>query len=84
MTIANLTDGAEVTLVGARVYSTATSPTASATKSGIYYIWNATTANGRIRITNSVASVGMSGQDCGWVNVSDIALAANSSPDFRG
>ncbi len=67
-----LTAGTKVTLAGVKLYSSATATSASATKSGTFYIWNATTSNGRIRITNSAASVGKSGQITGWVNVSDI------------
>ncbi len=78
-TSASLTAGAKVTLAGAKLYSSATATSASATKSGTYYVWNATISNGRIRITNSAASVGKPGQITGWVNVSDITGTSSTT-----
>ncbi len=78
-TSASLTAGTKVTLTKVKLYSTATTATASGTKSGTYYVWNATISNGRIRITNSAASVGKAGQITGWVKVADITGTSSTA-----
>lgn len=76
-----ITAGAKVTLNKTNLYSNATTSTSSGTRSGDYYLWDASTNNGRIRITNSKSNVGKSGQVTGWVKVSDINLSSGSVLD---
>lgn len=74
-----ITAGAKVTLNKTKLYSSATASSDSGTKSGDYYLWDASTNNGRIRITNSKSNVGKSGQITGWVNVSDVNLSTSNA-----
>ena len=73
---ASITAGAQVTLNKTKIYVASTSTSSSGTRSGTYYLWDASVKNGKIRITNSKSNVGKSGQVTGWVNTSDLNLAA--------
>lgn len=71
--------GTKVTLTNVALYSSSTAKTKSSTKTGTYYLWSSEVVNGRIRITNSTANVGKSGQVTGWVDVSDLGLSASET-----
>ena len=74
-TTTTLKAGTKVTLKNDKIYASATSSSASATKSGTYYIYSSDVTNKRIRITNSASNVGKTPAGSyvtGWVNVSDI------------
>lgn len=68
--------GAKVTLNKTSLYSSATASSSSSTKTGTYYLWDASVVSGRIRITNASSNVGKSGRVTGWVNVSAINLSS--------
>ena len=67
----SLKSGTKLTLKNVSLYISSTSATKVATKTGTYYIWNGNVVNNRIRITNSSANVGKSGQVTGWINYAD-------------
>ena len=48
-------------------------------RSGIYYVWSDEVKNGRIRMTNSAAHVGMNKQVSFWVSIDDIALLESNA-----
>ena len=62
------TAGAKHTLNNTPVYGTEKGPSIGK-RSGVYYVWDATVRNGRIRMTNSPARVGVQGQVSFWVEV---------------
>lgn len=66
-----LKTGSKLKLSNVALYASSTSKTKAATKTGTYYVWSATAIRGRIRITNSAANVGKSGQIAGWINLAD-------------
>lgn len=76
--------GAKVTLNKTSLYVSSTSSSAAATKTGTYYLWDGTTINGRIRITNTASNVGKSGQVTGWVKTADISLSSSGSSAALG
>ncbi len=80
----SITAGAAVKLDKTKLYSSSTASSASTTKTGTYYIWNASIVNKRVRITNSKSNVGKSGQVTGWVNVSDIGAASTTNTLGKG
>lgn len=49
------------------LYVSATAKTRSSTVTGNYYFWGGSVINGRIRITNTRARVGIAGQVTGWI-----------------
>lgn len=71
--------GAKVTLNKTKLYASSTASKESSTKTGTYYLWDASVTKNRIRITNAKSRVGKSGQVTGWVNVADLGLSAASS-----
>lgn len=71
--------GSKITLSSTPVYISATATKIASHKSGTYYLWDNKVTNGRIRITNSTANVGKSGQVTGWVKVADIKIASSTS-----
>ena len=71
--------GAKVTLSSTKVYYTSTSTKESFKRSGTYYLWDSSVIKGRVRITNAKSNVGKSGRVTGWVNVSDLGVAAAST-----
>lgn len=73
------TAGTKVTLSRTALYASSTAKTKSSTKTGTFYLWSGEVVNGRIRVTNSTANVGKSGQVTGWVDVSDLGLAASGT-----
>ena len=66
-----ITNGAKLQLNKVALYANATKALKAATKTGTYYIWSTEVINGRIRITNSPANVGKSGQVTGFIKLSD-------------
>ena len=76
--------GAKVTLNKINLYYSSSSTKSSGKRTGTYYLWDSSVANGRIRITNSASKVGKSGQVTGWVNVSDLGLSSSSSGSALG
>lgn len=71
----NLTSGTKVVLRNINLYSSANSKIKVKAISGIYYIYNNTITNNRIRITNSVNNVNKNPAGSyvtGWINISDI------------
>ena len=54
------------------LYISALAKTASLKRTGTFFIWDKEIINGRIRITNKYANVGIEGQVTGWVNASEI------------
>ena len=59
--------GTKYTLNNLPVYGTEKGPSIGK-RSGVYYVWDTTVRNGRIRMTNSPARVGVPGQVSFWVN----------------
>lgn len=76
--------GAKVTLNKTNLYYSSSSTKSSGKRTGTYYLWDSSVANGRIRITNAASRVGKSGQVTGWVNVSDLGLSSSSSGSALG
>ena len=62
------TAGAKYTLSSLPVYGTEKGPSIGK-RSGAYYVWDPTVRNGRIRMTNNPARVGVPGQVSFWVEV---------------
>ncbi|MCM1308034.1 MAG: M23 family metallopeptidase, partial [Butyrivibrio sp.] len=58
--------GTKVKLKDTPVYNTETGASVG-NRSGVYYIWSDEVKNGRVRMTNSAARVGVSGQVSFWV-----------------
>lgn len=71
--------GLECKVTNAALYATSTATTVSSRKTGTYYIWSADVVNGRVRVTNSKANVGKSGQITGWMNASDLGLSSTNN-----
>ena len=78
--------GKKLNLQNVNLYGSSTSQTSVGTKSGVYYVWSSDVANSRIRITNSLANVGVPNQVTGWINYSDAikstGTASNSATTF--
>ena len=76
--------GAKVVLNNTKYYASSTTSSSSGTKTGTFYLWDASVVSGRVRITNSQSLVGKSGQITGWVNVSDLGMqnAASLGKDY--
>ena len=62
------TAGAKHTLNNTPVYGTEKGPSIGK-RNGVYYVWDPTVRNGRIRLTNAVNKVGVPGQVSFWVEV---------------
>lgn len=77
--VATISAGAQVTLNNTNIYVSSDAKSKAGTRSGIYYLWDASVINNRIRITNSRSNVGKSGKVTAWVNVSDIGASAAGS-----
>lgn len=65
------TSGAKYTLSNTPVYGTEKGPSIGK-RSGAYYVWEPTVRNGRIRMTNNPARVGVPGQVSFWVETSKL------------
>ena len=65
------TAGDMYTLNNVPVYGTEKGPSIGK-RSGVYYVWGNTVRNGRVRMTNSPARVGVPGQVSFWVEVNKL------------
>lgn len=63
--------GERHTLTNVPVYGTEKGPSIGR-RTGIYYTWDSTICNGRIRMTNNLARVGVNGQVSFWVEVNKL------------
>ncbi|MCM1307594.1 MAG: M23 family metallopeptidase, partial [Butyrivibrio sp.] len=70
--------GTKVELKDTPVYNTETGASVGI-RSGVYFIWSDEVKNGRARMTNSAARVGISGQVSFWVSVADIGCTADNA-----
>lgn len=75
-TVTTITAGTKLTLKNVALYASSGAATKAATRSGTYYVWSKDVINNRIRITNSTANVGKSGQVTGWISYADAKNAA--------
>jgi|GEM_PF-1413350 len=78
----SLPAGSKIIIDSTALYTSSTAVSRSATVSGIYYIYDDTIINGRVRITNSSNNVGktpISTFVTGWINISGIEESATSS-----
>ena len=71
--------GAKITLNKTKIYVSSDASSSAGTKTGTFYLWDASIIRNRIRITNSSSNVGKSGQVVGWVNVSDINITTSGA-----
>lgn len=74
-TATKLTAGAKITLKDAGLYVSATVANPSATKSGVYYVYDTTVKNNRIRVTTTAKNAGKqppSNYVTGWVKLNEI------------
>jgi len=71
--------GAKITLNKTNIYTSSDASSSAGTKTGTFYLWDASIIRNRIRITNSSSNVGKSGQVTGWVNVSDINISTSAA-----
>ena len=71
---ANIVAGKVVTLKDTNCYTSQTGKEPYGTKTGTFYLWDASVKNNRIRITNKAERVGVKGQVTCWVNIDDINL----------
>ena len=79
-TTGSIVAGKEIVLNNTPCYTSETVKTSYTTKSGTFYLWDATVKNGRIRITNKPERVGVAGQVTCFVSVADIGLKADDVP----
>lgn len=75
--------GQAVKLSNTPLYATSVETKVSSTKTGTFYIWSSNVVNGRIRITNSKANVGKSGQVTGWIKVTAIGVSSSSATNNK-
>lgn len=71
-----LRTGMALHLQRVNLYVASTSLTPTASKTGTYYLWGTEAVSGRVRITNTPANAGRSGQVTGWINLADAKAAA--------
>lgn len=71
--------GAKVKLNKTNIYVSSDATSKAGTKTGDFYLWDASVIRNRIRITNTTGNVGKSGQVVGWVNVADLNLTTAST-----
>lgn len=76
--------GAEIKLNNTKIWVSSDATKDSGTKTGTFYLWDASVVKKRIRITNSKQNVGKSGQVVAWVNVSDIGATTTANPLDKG
>jgi N-acetylmuramoyl-L-alanine amidase CwlA len=63
--------GTKLNLKKVDLYASSITSKKSSKKTGVYYVWSKDVVHNRIRITNSKANVGKSGQITGWINYTD-------------
>lgn len=69
------------------LYISSTAMSAAGTRTGTYYLWGTDLTSGRVRITNTPANAGRSGQVTGWISCEDAVEAAgirDQTEDDRG
>lgn len=66
-----IVNGTKLTLKNVNLYASASATQRAGVKNGTYYVWNKDVVNNRVRITNSTANVGKSGQVTGWISYTD-------------
>ncbi len=71
-TTSSFKSGDVIMLNNVNLYNSASANEAVNKKTGTFYIWSSDVDRGRIRITNLVDRVGVSGQVTGFIDVSDI------------
>lgn len=71
-----LRTGMALHLQRVNLYIASTSLTPTASKTGTYYLWGTEVVSGRVRITNTPANAGRSGQVTGWIDLADAKSAA--------
>ncbi|WP_295416146.1 N-acetylmuramoyl-L-alanine amidase [uncultured Subdoligranulum sp.] len=71
-----LRTGMALHLQRVNLYVASTSLTPAASRTGTYYLWGTEVVSGRVRITNTPANAGRSGQVTGWINLADAKAAA--------
>lgn len=71
--------GMQVELLNVHCFSSETAMSTYGVRSGIYYLWDATVKNGRIRVTNALSKVGIRGQVSFWVSLDEIGLVDTES-----
>lgn len=64
--------GVKVHLKDTPVYNSESAVKPIGTRTGTYFVWSDEVRNGRVRMTNSAAKVGESGQVSFWADVEDI------------
>ena len=73
--VAVLAAGEKILLKDTPCYENESSAASYGKKSGTYFLWDNEARNGRIRITNSAARVGKTGQVTCWINLKDVSLS---------
>lgn len=71
--------GTKLTLKNISLYASSSVAKKSSSKTGTYYVWSKDVVNNRIRITNSKANVGKSGQVTGWINYADAKKSVSTT-----
>lgn len=71
-----LRTGMALHLQRVNLYVASTSLTPAASRTGTYYLWGTEVVSGRVRITNTPANAGRSGQVTGWIDLADAKSAA--------
>ena len=61
------------------LYASSDATKSSGTKTGTFYIWDATVVNGRIRITTTTAGCGVASKVTGWVDEDDIPTTTTTT-----
>lgn len=67
--------GQKVELKSVHCYASESALSSYGVRSGIYYLWDITVKNGRIRVTNALNKVGVPGQVSFWIALADIGLS---------
>ncbi len=74
-TITSIRAGLKVELRNVQAYASESSLSSYGLRGGTYYTWDGNPKNGRIRMTNNPARVGVPGQVSFWASIADIGLA---------
>ncbi|MCM1440351.1 MAG: hypothetical protein NC131_14275 [Roseburia sp.] len=79
--IDKIENGNEVIMEKTDLYPTASSTIPDTIKTGLYYIWNDTVCQNKVRICSSKDKVNVPGMVTGWVKVNDILDVGETIPD---
>ena len=71
--------GMQVTLNNTPCYTSASAKSSYGVKNGVFFLWDDTVTNGRIRITNRADRVGVPGQVTCWINIADVCLSTSAT-----